>query len=82
MSSQPDGGWWLKPLIPAFGRQRWISVSLRSAWSTGQIPGQPGIQRETLSGTTPLQKQQQQQQQQNKNKKAKTNKHTNPQNKN
>jgi len=32
------------------------SVSLRPAWSTEQVPGQPGIHRETLSwkkGRTP-----------------------------
>jgi hypothetical protein len=34
------------------GRGRWISVSLRSAWSTKQVPGQPGLHRETLSWKT------------------------------
>jgi hypothetical protein len=33
------------PLIPAFGRQREIFVSLRSAWSTEQVPGQPELHR-------------------------------------
>jgi hypothetical protein len=41
-------------------------LSSRPAWSTEQVPGQPGLHRETLS-----QKQQQQQQQkQNKTKKT------------
>jgi len=31
------------------GRGRRISVSLRSAWSTDQVSGQPGLHRETLS---------------------------------
>jgi hypothetical protein len=31
------------------GSGRWISVSLRPAWSTEQVQGQPGLHRETLS---------------------------------
>jgi len=32
--------WWHTPLIPAHGRQRQqISLSLRPAWSTQQVPG-------------------------------------------
>jgi hypothetical protein len=38
--------WWHMPLIPALGRQR-------PAWSTKWVPGQPGLYRETLSGTPP-----------------------------
>jgi len=30
------------------GRDKWISVSLRPAWSTQQVPGQPGIYSETI----------------------------------
>ena len=38
------------PLIPAFkGRDRWISVSLRPAWSTDRVPGLPRLHREILS---------------------------------
>jgi hypothetical protein len=33
-------------------RDRQISVSLRRAWSTVQVPGQPGIHRETLEKQT------------------------------
>lgn len=35
------------PLLPVLGRQ--ISVSLRSVWSTWQVPGQTEIHTETLS---------------------------------
>ena len=38
LSSQYLGGW-----------GRWISVSLRPAWFSEQVPGQPGLYRETLS---------------------------------
>ena len=31
------------------GGGRWISLSLRPAWSTEQVPEQPGLLRETLS---------------------------------
>jgi hypothetical protein len=31
------------------GRGRWVSMSLRPAWSTGSVLGQPGLCRETLS---------------------------------
>lgn len=32
------------------GRQRWVSVSSRSAWSTNGVPGQPELlHRESLS---------------------------------
>lgn len=30
-------------------RGRWISVSVRLAWSTKKVPGQPGVHREALS---------------------------------
>lgn len=41
--------WWCKSVVPALERQRWqIALSLRPAWST-QSPGQPGLQKETLS---------------------------------
>jgi hypothetical protein len=43
----------------------WISVSWRQAWSTDQVPGQPGLHRETLS------RKQQQQKQTNKQKRKK-----------
>jgi hypothetical protein len=33
-------------------RGQWISVSLRPVWSTEQVPGQPGLHRETLSQKT------------------------------
>jgi lipopolysaccharide export LptBFGC system permease protein LptF len=29
-------------LIPAEGKGRWSSVSLKPAWSTDRVPGQPG----------------------------------------
>ena len=31
------------------GRGRWISVSLRPAWYTVEVPGQSGLHRETLA---------------------------------
>lgn len=38
----PGWAWWNMPLIPELGRRgRWISVSLKSAWSTKQVLGQP-----------------------------------------
>ena len=45
------GQWWHTPLIPALGRQRQARwpLSLRSAWSTEQVPGQPVLYRKTLS---------------------------------
>jgi hypothetical protein len=44
------------PIVPALGRQRQVdgSLSLRPAWSTEQVPGWPGLHRETLSRTPPL----------------------------
>jgi hypothetical protein len=41
------------PLIPALlrGRGGQISVSLKSAWSTKRVPGQPGLHSEFLSQT-------------------------------
>jgi hypothetical protein len=38
---------WYTPLIPALGRQRFLSS--RPAWSTELVPGQPGLHRETQS---------------------------------
>jgi hypothetical protein len=29
-------------------RGKWISVNLKPAWSTDQIPGQPGLHSDTL----------------------------------
>lgn len=37
------------PLIPALGKQRQVDVSLRPAWSTDEVPGQPGLQRKALA---------------------------------
>lgn len=37
--------WWWVPLITAFGNQRQIELSLRTAWSTMPVPGQPGLLR-------------------------------------
>ena len=63
--------WWSTPLISALGGgDRQISVSLRPAWATGRVPGQPGLCRETLS-------QKQNKAKQNKTKQNKTTK-TNP----
>ena len=39
--------WWHTPLIPALGRQRFLSS--RSASSTEWVPEQPGLYREMLS---------------------------------
>jgi hypothetical protein len=36
-------------LMPALTRQRQVGLCSRSAWSTEQMPGQPGLHRETLS---------------------------------
>jgi hypothetical protein len=36
-------------------------LSSRPAWSTERVPGQPGLNRETLSGKTKNKQQQQQQ---------------------
>ena len=36
-------------LFNSGGRDRRNSVSLRPAWSTGQVPRQPKLHRETLS---------------------------------
>jgi hypothetical protein len=43
--------WWLTPLIPA---EAGVSLSSRPAWSTERerVPGQPGLNRETLSWKT------------------------------
>jgi hypothetical protein len=42
--------WWVTPLNQALGgRGRWISKSSRPAWSTEWVPGQPGLDSETLS---------------------------------
>ena len=42
---------------PAFDPSTWEgeageSLSLRSTWAIEQVPGQPGLPRETLSGKT------------------------------
>jgi hypothetical protein len=46
------GQWWCRPLISALGRQRpadfWF-LSLRPAWSTKWVPGQPRLHRVALS---------------------------------
>jgi hypothetical protein len=45
---------YIKELTTAFDRStqeaenRWILMSLRLAWSTKPVPGQPGLQREIL----------------------------------
>jgi hypothetical protein len=38
------------PLVSALrgGRSRFLSVSSGTVWSTEQVPGQPGLHRETL----------------------------------
>jgi len=38
----PTKQWWYTALIPALRKQKqaWISVSLRPAWSTEQVPGE------------------------------------------
>ena len=43
-----SGQWLHTPLIPALRRQRQSYLSLRLAWSTEQVLGQPGLHRETL----------------------------------
>ena len=61
--------WWHMPLIPALGRQRqadfWVEASLPTKW----VPGQPGIQRETLYQKTNKQTKQNKKKQKNKTKK-------------
>jgi hypothetical protein len=42
------GQWWHTPLISG-GRGRQISVCLNRGYRPGQVPGQPGLHRETLS---------------------------------
>jgi hypothetical protein len=49
------GQWWYTFKLRTWvgrGRDRWISVSSRLVWSTEQVPGQPGVHRETLSRKT------------------------------
>ena len=46
-----NGGAHLRPQ-PLGGRGRWISMSLRPAWSTELVPGQPRVYQETLSQKT------------------------------
>jgi hypothetical protein len=65
--------WWLPSLWEA---EAGASLSLRPAWSTEKIPGQPGLHRETLSGKTKLPPKQTNQQQKSKKPKQ-TNKQTN-----
>ena len=45
--------WWRTPFIPALGRQKQADLlSSRPAWSTQQVPGQPGLHGEALSQKT------------------------------
>ena len=58
MAAEFSWTWWLTPLISVLreadtGR----SLSLSPAWSTKQVPGQPGLHREsTVAGNTLSQK--------------------------
>jgi hypothetical protein len=49
-----DGrAWWRMPLIPAFGRQRQADFWVQPGFSlVYNVPGQPGLHRETLSQKT------------------------------
>ena len=50
VKSEEVARWWVLSLIPALGRQRQADLNKFEAWSTEQIPGQPGLlYRETLS---------------------------------
>jgi hypothetical protein len=50
------GVWWRMPLIPALWEaEAGGFLSLRPAWSTKWVPGQPGLHRETLSRKTKTQ---------------------------
>jgi hypothetical protein len=73
---------WHRPLILALRRQRQAdgSVSSRTACSTEQVPGQPGLLRETPSQTK-QNKTKQNKTKQNKTNKTKQNRHTKTQNK-
>lgn len=43
------GAWWHPALIPYLERRKgWIFVTLKPAWFTQQVPGQPGIHSKTL----------------------------------
>jgi hypothetical protein len=45
-SSYSQTRWWqCTPLIPALRRQKQLNGSLRPAWCTELIPGQPGLHR-------------------------------------
>jgi hypothetical protein len=42
--------WWPTPLFLTLGRQNQADLcEFEASWSTKQIPGQPGLHRETLS---------------------------------
>ena len=41
--------WWHTSLIPVLRRQTGGSLGLKPTWSKQQVPGQPGLHRETLS---------------------------------
>jgi hypothetical protein len=51
IKAQTGQAWWHTPLIPAEAEAGGF-LTLRPAWSTKWVPGQPGLYRETLSQKT------------------------------
>jgi hypothetical protein len=48
LKDTPGSGGWRMPLVTALERQEEL-LSLRPAWSTERVLGQPGLHRESLS---------------------------------
>lgn len=44
-----DKVWWCMPVIPAQGRGQQVSITLRPAQPTQQVPGQPRVHNDPLS---------------------------------